>query len=119
MASRSTTIRHRFGGGWATDFGPTAEVGLEPGGMMVLAERIRRDPRLMAPREIALNLSIYHRTAAKRNSDYRPMHCYLTPANWERVLELAGFSDFIVCPDLERLGEQFPQNYANVVMAEK
>ena len=92
---------------------------LRPGGMVVLAERIRRHPCLMAPREIALNLSIYHRTAAKRNSDYRPMHCYLTPANWERVLDLAGFSDFVVCPDLERLDKEFPQQYASVVMAEK
>ena len=87
--------------------------------MVMFAERIRRHPRLMAPREVSLNLSIYHRTAAKRNSDYRPMHCYLTPANWERVLELAGFSDYMVCPNLELIGETFPQQYASVVMAER
>ena len=92
---------------------------LRPGGMAVFAERVRLDPRVMAPREITLNLSVYHRTAAERNPDYRPMHCYLTPENWEAVLDLAGFSDAIVCPDFALLSDGFPDQYASVILAQK
>ena len=45
---------------------------LKPGGLVVFSERIRRSAFDMAPREIALNLSEYHRNAAEQNSDYRP-----------------------------------------------
>ena len=34
MTTRNTIIRHRFGGGWATDFGPTAEVDATEGGLV-------------------------------------------------------------------------------------
>ena len=52
---------------------------LRPGGRVLFAERIRLREKDMAPRELALNLSIYHRTAALRNEEHRPMHCYLSP----------------------------------------
>lgn len=90
---------------------------LRPGGRVLFAERVRLTPRDMAPRELSLNLSIYHRTAAIRNSDYRPMHCYLSPDNWIRVFELAGFKNAEIWPDFATLGEQFPDQYAAVVSA--
>ncbi len=92
---------------------------LRSGGQVIFSERIRLDSRMMAPRELSLNLSIYHRTAAVRNADYRPVHCYLTPANWERVLDMAGFNDVVICPDLDTVGETFPHQYAAVVVAKK
>lgn len=88
---------------------------LRPGGRVVFAERIRLTPTDMAPRELALNLSVYHRTAAIRNTDYRPVHCYLSPENWLKVLELAGFSEPDVWPDIEHLRKQFPSQYAAVI----
>jgi len=90
---------------------------LRPGGRVLFAERIRLTPRDMAPRELTLNLSVYHRTAAIRNDDYRPMHCYLSPENWLRVFDLAGFSNGEVWPDLEELKGEFPDQYAAVVTA--
>ena len=90
---------------------------LRPGGRVLFAERIRLTPRDMAPRELALNLSVYHRTAAIRNEDYRPMHCYLSPDNWLRVFELAGFSNAEVWPDIEALSDVFPHQYAAIVTA--
>ncbi|MDJ0938979.1 MAG: class I SAM-dependent methyltransferase [Woeseiaceae bacterium] len=90
---------------------------LKPGGRVLFAERIRLTPRDMAPRELALNLSIYHRTAAIRNDDYRPMHCYLSPENWVRVFELAGFSNAEVWPDIGALADAFPNQYAAIVTA--
>lgn len=35
MPTKSQVIRHQFGGGWATDFGPTADVGIEGGQVVV------------------------------------------------------------------------------------
>ncbi|MEM7044549.1 MAG: class I SAM-dependent methyltransferase, partial [Pseudomonadota bacterium] len=93
------------------------KVCLRPGGQVVFAERIREDPRMMAPRELALNLSIYHRTAAERNADYRPVHCYLTADNWLNVLKLAGFEQAATVPEPARLAEILPSAYATVVTA--
>ncbi len=90
---------------------------LVPGGRVVFAERVRLTPRDMAPRELTLNLSIYHRTAAIRNEDYRPVHCYLTPEGWLRAFELSGFTHGEVWPDLDALAGSFPDQYAAVVTA--
>jgi SAM-dependent methyltransferase len=92
---------------------------LRDGGKAVFAERVRMKPREMAPRELALNLSIYHRTAANRNSEYRPMHGYLTAKNWLRALELAGFSRAEVYPDLDALAPTLGNQYAAVIVADK
>ncbi|MGI9509400.1 MAG: L-histidine N(alpha)-methyltransferase [Geminicoccaceae bacterium] len=92
---------------------------LRPGGRVVFGERVRADPRMMAPRELALNLSIYHRTAAERNNDYRPVHCYLTRESWHRALDLAGFEQAETPPDPERLAAILPNAYAAVVTARK
>ncbi|MEM7564008.1 MAG: class I SAM-dependent methyltransferase [Pseudomonadota bacterium] len=90
---------------------------LKPGGRILFAERIRLTPRDMAPRELTLNLSVYHRTAAIRNHDYRPVHCYLSPENWLKVFELAGFKDGDIWPDIDALSESFPNQYAAIVTA--
>jgi SAM-dependent methyltransferase len=90
---------------------------LRPGGRVVFAERLREDPRMMAPRELALNLSIYHRTAAKRNPDHRPAHCYLTAENWRKVLALAGFEGGATVPAPAQLEAMVPTAYAGVVTA--
>ncbi|MEM8547166.1 MAG: class I SAM-dependent methyltransferase [Pseudomonadota bacterium] len=90
---------------------------LKPGGRILFAERIRMTERDMAPRELSLNLSVYHRTAAIRNNDYRPVHCYFAPKNWLRAFELAGFTQGEIWPDLDVLQDGFPHQYAAVVTA--
>lgn len=92
---------------------------LRPGGRVVFGERVREDPRMMAPRELALNLSIYHRTAAEKNASYRPAHCYLTRDNWHEVLDRAGLEHIDTPPDPEALGAILPDAYAAVVTAVK
>jgi SAM-dependent methyltransferase len=91
---------------------------LRRGGKAVFAERIRRTQE-MAPRELTLNLSIYHRTAAVRSAVCRPMHAYLAPEHWLRVLDLAGFNKARVLPRVDALSDSFPSQYAAVVVAEK
>src|SRR5439155_19410367 len=58
---------------------------LADGGRLVFAERVRMKAYEMPPRELALNLSLYHRTAAISNPGYRPAHCYLTLKGWLRL----------------------------------
>lgn len=87
---------------------------LRPGGRVVFSERVRWIPDGMAPRELALNLSIYHRTAAERTGA-RPMHCYLHPEGWRQVLVQAGFKNVEILPDLERLTPRMAEPYAAVV----
>jgi SAM-dependent methyltransferase len=89
---------------------------LRPGGRVVFSERVRWIADGMAPRELALNLSIYHRTAAERTSA-RPMHCYLHPDGWRSVLAAAGFEQIELLPDLDRLASRMPEPYAAVVTA--
>lgn len=91
---------------------------LRPGGHVVFAERIRINQYEMAPREFTLNLSVYHRSAPEK-ADYRPMHCYLAPQNWNEVLERAGFESGDVLPDIEGLAPEFPDQYAAVVVGSK
>ena len=90
---------------------------LRPGGRVLFAERIRIVPLQMAPRELTLNLSVYHRSAAER-TDYRPIHCYLGPENWKTVLDMAGFEPEIL-PDLDAMKDHFPDQYAAVVVGTK
>jgi SAM-dependent methyltransferase len=92
---------------------------LSDGGKVVFAERVRMNNCEMAPRELTLNLSLYHRTAAIRNPEYRPAHGYLTAKGWLRAADLAGFSEATVYPDLEMLEASFPDQYAAVIVAEK
>ncbi len=90
---------------------------LKPGGMVLFAERVRFAENDMAPRELTLNLSKYHRTAAE-DRPYRSMHTYLKPREWEECLRLAGFEP-VVLPDLEAMGEYFPDQYAAVITGRK
>lgn len=91
---------------------------LKPGGLVVFAERVRLELLEMAPRELTLNLSIYHRSAAEK-AEYRPMHCYLAPENWTECFARAGFATTHILPDLDALAATFPDQYAAVVIAQK
>lgn len=90
---------------------------LRPGGTIVFSERVRMKDREMASREITLNLSRYHRTAAIRDPGFRPAHAYLSVANWLRAFELAGIGDVDIWPDIASIADHFPDQYAAVVVA--
>jgi SAM-dependent methyltransferase len=100
------------------DFLKGCREALRPGGHVVFAERVRVNQYEMAPRELTLNLSVYHRSAPE-HATYRPMHCYLAPKNWHEAMRLAGFAACDVLPDLEGLAGDFPDQYAAVVVGTK
>lgn len=93
-------------------------IALRSGGQVVFAERVRLDPRMMAPRELTLNLSVYHRTAALLSPEYRPTHSYLAPNNWIQALELGGFHEQEIWPNTDLLANS-PVGYAAVVIGRK
>ena len=90
---------------------------LIPGGRVIFAERVRSRSGEMAPRELTLNLSRYHRTAAIRHTEYRPTHAYLAAPHWLCALERAGFAHPQVLPDSRGMAKPLPLGYAAVVMA--
>lgn len=90
---------------------------LKPGGAVVFSERVRMRPQEMAPRELTLNLSTYHRTAAQKAS-YRPMHAYLSPPGWEEAIARADL-DAMILPDLDAISSTFPDQYAAVIVGFK
>jgi len=90
---------------------------LRPGGWVAFAERVRKRPGEMAARELTLNLSRYHRTAAERHPEYRPAHAYLSPSHWQVALERAGFQEAAIHPVLAVMDGVFPEHYAAVVTA--
>lgn len=90
---------------------------LKPGGLVVFAERVRQSGREMAPRELVLNLSQYHRTAAQLDCRYRPGHAYLSLQGWRRALQLAGFSAIEIWPDFAAFAGDFAELYAAVIVA--
>ena len=88
---------------------------LRPGGRVAFAERVRKCPGEMVPRELTLNLSRYHRTAAQRDAEIRTAHGYLTPRCWLVALQRAGFQEAAIHPDLVVMDQVFPEHYAAVV----
>src|SRR5436309_1158071 len=71
----------------------------------------------VAARELTLNLSRYHRTAAERDPEHRTAHGYLTPGCWLMALGRAGFCEAAIHPDFAVLDQAFPEHYAAVVTA--
>jgi len=76
---------------------------------------VRKCPGEMVPRELTLNLSRYHRTAAQRDAEIRTAHGYLTPRCWLVALQRAGFQEAAIHPDLVVMDQVFPEHYAAVV----
>jgi SAM-dependent methyltransferase len=89
---------------------------LEPGGRLVASECMRPWPGLPLYVEFIFNLMETFR-APRLHPDYRPNGGFLTPEQWRRALEGAGFVDVRFLPDIERLREHFPKFNAAAVGA--
>jgi SAM-dependent methyltransferase len=81
---------------------------LEAGGRLVISECVRPWPGLSVYVEFVFNLMETFR-APRLHPDYRPNGGFLTPEQWRRALEAAGFVDVRFLPDIERLRDRFPK----------
>jgi hypothetical protein len=70
------------------------------------------------PRELTLNLSAYHLSAAIRNPVYPDARLSFTRALATR-LQLAGFRKSRVLPRVDALSDTYPSQYAAVVFGAK
>jgi SAM-dependent methyltransferase len=103
----------------AHDLGATlAEVlrALGPQGRLVVSECIRPFPGQAVYAEFVFNLMEAFRTP-RLHPDWRPNGGFLTPEQWARALETAGFVDVRFLPDIQRIRRRFPAFYVAAIGA--
>jgi SAM-dependent methyltransferase len=83
---------------------------LAPGGCLVASECIRPFPHQPVYAEFVFNLMEAFR-APRLDPAWRPNGGFLTPEQWARGLERAGFVDVRFLPDVPRLRDRFPSFY--------
>ena len=89
---------------------------LEPGGRLVVSECVRSKPRQPIESEFVFNLTETFRSP-RLHPLYRPSGGFLTPGQWKRAMEAAGFADIRFLPDIVRVQEQAPRFIAAAVGA--
>jgi len=80
---------------------------LAPGGRLVIAECLPPTPDGAIYSEFIFNLMQTFR-APVLHPDYRPRGGFLTPPQWRRAMETAGFVDVRTLPDIDRVQRRFP-----------
>jgi SAM-dependent methyltransferase len=80
---------------------------LEPGGCLVIAECIRPQPRQPIYPEFVFNLTETFRSP-RLHPVYRPVGGFLTPEQWQVVIEAAGFVDVRFLPDIVQIRQLVP-----------
>lgn len=80
---------------------------LEPGGQLILSECVRPRPRQPIYTEFVFNLTETFRSP-QLHPVHRPCGGFLTPEEWRAAIEVAGFSDVRVLPDIARVREKVP-----------
>ncbi len=89
---------------------------LEPGGQLIVSECVRPRPGQTLYPEFVFNLMEAFR-APRLHRDYRPNGGFLTPEQWTRAFEAAGFVDVRFFPDVARIREAVPDFYAAAIGA--
>ncbi len=103
----------------ARDLGATlAEIlgALVPGGRLVAGECIRPFPGQPIDAEFVFNLMEAFR-APRLHPDWRPNGGFLTPEQWTRALDAAGFVDVRFLPDVRRVRDRFPMFHVGAIGA--
>jgi SAM-dependent methyltransferase len=89
---------------------------LAPGGQLVLSECVRLLPGQPVYVEFVFNLLETFRSP-RLHPAHRPTGGFLTPEQWTRALEAAGFQDVRCLPDVVRLRERFPDFFTTAIGA--
>lgn len=89
---------------------------LEPGGRLIASECVRPLPGQPIYVEFVFNLMATFRSP-RLHPEYRPNGGFLTPEQWQRAMQAAGFGEVQCLPDVPRLREQFPTFYVAAIGA--
>jgi SAM-dependent methyltransferase len=87
---------------------------LAPGGQIVVSECIRPAAGQTLYPEFVFNMLETFR-APRLDPSFRPNGGFLTPSQWTRAFEAAGFVDVRVTPDIARIREVFPSFYVAAI----
>jgi SAM-dependent methyltransferase len=80
---------------------------LEPGGRLIVSECVRPVAGRAIYTEFVFNLMETFRTP-RLHPAYRPNGGFLTPEQWMAALEVAGFVDVRLVPDIARIRDRLP-----------
>ena len=87
---------------------------LRPGGWLVAGECLR----LLPGQTIAIELvfqQLRSFTEVELDGELRPGHGFLKPENWRRAFAAAGFEDFVVVPELERIRDHYERFFTGAI----
>jgi SAM-dependent methyltransferase len=91
---------------------------LRPAGWLIISECVRSYQRQPIYAEFVFNLIQTFRSP-RLNPVYRPNGGFLTPKQWKRAFEAAGFVDTRFVPDAIRIHRQVPDFFVSAIGATK
>jgi SAM-dependent methyltransferase len=91
---------------------------LKPGGRLLVSECVRNFPGQPIHVEFIFNF-LENFTRVKTDPLTRPVHGFLTPANWRACLTGAGFEEIEIMPEVERIARRYPSFFVAAIQARK
>jgi SAM-dependent methyltransferase len=91
---------------------------LEPGGQVIVSECVRPWPADTLYPEFVFNLLETFRSP-RLHAAYRPNGGFLTPEQWTLALEVGGFGDVRILPDVTRIRHEYPGFYVAAIGARR
>ena len=91
---------------------------LRPGGVAVFSECVRPFARQPIYVEFVFNF-LENFTGVATDAATRPNHGFLTPENWRRAFEAAGFEQPRILPDVEELAKHYESFFVAAVSARR
>ncbi len=91
---------------------------LKPGGVAVFSECVRPFPGQPIYVEFVFNF-LENFTGVMTDAATRPSHGFLTPENWRRAFEAAGFEKPRILPDVEELAKHYDSFFVAALSARR
>jgi len=91
---------------------------LKPGGVAVFSECVRPFPGQPIYVEFVFNF-LENFTGVATDAATRPNHGFLTPENWRRAFQAAGFEQPQILPDVEELAKHYDAFFVAAVSARR
>ena len=91
---------------------------LKPGGVAVFSECVRPFPGQPIYVEFVFNF-LENFTGVSTDAATRPNHGFLTPENWRRAFQAAGFEKPRILPDVEELAKHYDSFFVAAVSARR